>query len=76
MQLEDRKLVEVCYSPSQYHLYANDFDIVVAIDVLRATSAICTAIENDIKVIPVSTVEEAMTFQNIPFYLQELLFDK
>jgi len=63
MQLEDRKLVEVCFSPSQYHLYANDFDIVVAIDVLRATSAICTAIENGIKVIPVSTVEEALEYQ-------------
>lgn len=56
--------VEVCISPSQYHLYKSDFDIVVVIDVLRATSAICAGIENGIeRIIPVSTVEEAMEYK-------------
>jgi 2-phosphosulfolactate phosphatase len=37
---------------------------VVAIDVLRATSAICTAFENGVeKIIPVSTLEEARQYK-------------
>lgn len=39
--------------------------MVVVIDVLRATSAICTAFENGVKaMIPVSTVEEALEYQS------------
>ena len=32
--------VEVCFTPNLYPLYNDDFDVVVAIDVLRATSVI------------------------------------
>ena len=44
-----KPLVEVCFSPEQYSLYGNNFDIVVVIDVLRATSVICTAFHYGVK---------------------------
>lgn len=56
--------IEVCFSPGEYHLYEADFQLVVVLDVLRATSAICTAMEYGVKeIIPVATVEEARTLQ-------------
>ena len=52
--------IEVCFSPGEYHLYEQDFDLVVVLDVLRATSAICTAMEHGVgEIIPVATLEEA-----------------
>ena len=57
--------VEVCLSPLLYDNYKNKESIVVAIDVLRATSAICTAINTGVKeIIPVKTVEEAWDYKN------------
>ena len=61
--LSERKLVEVCFSPGQYHLYKEKFEIVVVVDVLRATSAITTALHYGVeKIIPVSSVEEAREY--------------
>ncbi|MBO75162.1 MAG: 2-phosphosulfolactate phosphatase [Flavobacteriales bacterium] len=52
--------VEVCFSPADYPLYQENFELVVVIDVLRATSAICTALENGVERIkPVASVTEA-----------------
>lgn len=63
MSLDDRKRVEVCFSPRQYELYKQEFDICVVIDVLRATSAIVTGIHHGVKeIIPVSTVEKAREY--------------
>ncbi|MCC6599066.1 MAG: 2-phosphosulfolactate phosphatase [Crocinitomicaceae bacterium] len=60
----DKKLIEVCYTPGQYPLYEGKFDLVVVIDVLRATSAITTALHYGVeKIIPVGTVEEARAFK-------------
>jgi 2-phosphosulfolactate phosphatase len=60
--VKHRCLVEVCYSPSQYHLYSPDnFEIIVVIDVLRATSAITTALHFGVdQIIPLQTLEEAI----------------
>lgn len=45
-------------------MYATDFDVVVVIDVLRATTAISTGLHHGVeKIIPVETVEEARAFQ-------------
>ncbi len=61
----ERKLVEVCYTPGQYHLYQENFDIIVVIDVLRATSAITTALHHGVAaIIPVSTIEEAIEYKS------------
>ncbi|MFZ9054938.1 MAG: 2-phosphosulfolactate phosphatase [Flavobacteriales bacterium] len=56
--------VEVCFSPADYPLYREDFELVVVIDVLRATSAICTALENGVdRIKPVASVTEAQQWQ-------------
>lgn len=45
-------------------MYKDEYEIVVVIDVLRATSAICAAFDNGIaSIIPVATVEEAREYK-------------
>ena len=57
--------IEVCFSPQSFDLYKTEFEIIVVIDALRATSAICAAFENGIKsLIPVSSIEEARAYQD------------
>ncbi len=52
--------LETCFSPAIYPRHADDENIVVVVDIFRATSAICTAFHNQVKkIIPVATVEEA-----------------
>ena len=52
--------LETCLSPAIYPKHADDENIVVVIDVLRATSSICTAFHNGVnRLIPVATVDEA-----------------
>ena len=55
------KSVEVCFSPGLFPdiLTGDDF-IVVLVDILRATTTICTAVANGVEaIIPVATHEEA-----------------
>lgn len=60
--------VEVCHSPALYPVYENRESIVVVIDILRATSAICTAFEFGAdRIIPVATIEEAKAFKDRGF---------
>jgi 2-phosphosulfolactate phosphatase len=62
--MSNKNKIEVCHTPSDYAYFKNRFEIVVVIDVLRATSAICAAIDNGVKaIIPVPTVEEAISYQ-------------
>ncbi len=52
--------IEVCFSPALYDDYHNPESVVVVVDILRATSAICTAFMNGARhIIPVGTKEEA-----------------
>jgi len=63
--MPSKNRVEVCFSPEEFDLYKQDYTTVVAIDVLRATTAICTAFDNGAaKMIPVSSVEEAQAFKD------------
>ena len=56
--------IEVCFSPLSFPLFKKEESIVVIIDVLRATSAICTAFHHGVKmIIPVATIEEARTYR-------------
>lgn len=60
--------VDVCLSPFLYPVYHKDDSIVVVIDILRATSAICTAFQYGVdKVIPVATIEEATEYKKQGF---------
>ena len=58
--------IEVCLTPALINLYENLPDkIVVIIDILRATSTICTAFQKGaIKVITIGSIEEAMMLKN------------
>ena len=49
MNPKDFPQIEVCFSPRDFYQYEDGFEVVVVIDVLRATSAICTAIENGVE---------------------------
>ncbi|SHL88034.1 2-phosphosulfolactate phosphatase [Chitinophaga jiangningensis] len=61
MTESNKPSLEVCLSPALLHLYDVKNSIVVIIDVLRATSTICTALYNGAaRVIPVATVEECV----------------
>ena len=61
---DERKRVEVCFTPGEYTYFKGEFEIVVVIDVLRATSAICTAFQYGFAaIIPVPTLEEALAYK-------------
>lgn len=61
---DTRKHVEVCFTPAEYAYFKGEYEIVVVIDVLRATSAICAAFDNGVNsIIPVATVEDALEYQ-------------
>ena len=52
--------LEICFTPAAFEAHADSEAVVVIIDVLRATSSICTAFANGVReIIPVETVEEA-----------------
>jgi 2-phosphosulfolactate phosphatase len=63
--MDNRTTVEVCFSPNDYHLYKSEHEIVVVIDVLRATTAIVAGIANGIEsIIPVASLEEAFKYKS------------
>ena len=53
--------IEVCFSPKLFpEILTKENFIIVLVDILRATTTICTAFENGVKtIIPVATIEEA-----------------
>jgi 2-phosphosulfolactate phosphatase len=59
-----KRNLETCFSPALYEPERHRGSIVVVIDILRATSAICTAFENGAEsIIPVATVSEAKAYK-------------
>jgi 2-phosphosulfolactate phosphatase len=65
MMEKTQNRLEVCLSPGIYDKHADDANLVVIVDILRATSSICAAIHNGVKsIIPVATVEEARQMKN------------
>ncbi len=57
---KSKNRLEVCLSPAIYDKHADDQNLVVIVDILRATSSICAAIHNGVKsILPVATVDEA-----------------
>src|SRR5271167_1857587 len=60
--------IEVCFSPHSFPLYNHRDSIVVVIDVLRATTSICTALHHGVeRILPVASVLEARNFQSKGF---------
>jgi 2-phosphosulfolactate phosphatase len=57
--------IETCFSPALFNTDDHNDSIVVVIDVLRASSAICTAFENGAeKLIPVADLEIAKDYKS------------
>jgi 2-phosphosulfolactate phosphatase len=62
--MDERKKIEVCFSPALFKEYRNPQAIAVVVDILRATSAIVTAFMNGVsRIIPVETLQEAEDFK-------------
>ncbi len=62
------KHLEICFTPAAFDAHADSGAIVVIVDVLRATSSICTAFANGVReIIPVTTVEEAREMKSKGF---------
>jgi len=61
----DKKNLETCFSPALFEAEGHADSIVVIIDILRASSAICTAFANGVSsIIPVAEVTEAREFKS------------
>lgn len=59
-----KRNLEVCFTPALYNRFENHEAVIVIIDVLRASSAICTAFENGAEsIIPVGEAEEARKYK-------------
>lgn len=66
--MKKKLIVDVCLSPYLYPVYHKEDSIVVVIDILRATSAMCTAFHHGAdKIIPVATIEEATEYKKQGF---------
>ncbi len=59
--MQDKRSVEVCFSPGLFgDILTQDDFVVVLVDILRATTTICTAVANGVEaIIPVASHEEA-----------------
>jgi len=56
--------IETCFSPALYEPERHAGSIIVIIDILRATSAICTAFEHGVSlIIPVADIPEAKNYK-------------
>jgi 2-phosphosulfolactate phosphatase len=63
-----KRKIQTCFSPAVYHLFQQPDNIVVVVDILRATSAIVTAFAHGAKsMIPVASVEEAAAYRDKGF---------
>lgn len=62
--------LDVALTPRLYSLYEHPDSIVVAIDILRATTAICTAFEHGVsEMIPVASLDEAWDYKKKGYLL-------
>jgi 2-phosphosulfolactate phosphatase len=59
-----KRLIDTCFSPALYEPELHSGAIVIVIDILRASSAICTAFANGAgSIIPVAGVDEAREYK-------------
>lgn len=68
--MPDKAILEVCLTPGLLPLYPVEEKVVVVIDVLRATTTMCVAIDQGAKaVIPVETIEECLSYKGKEGYI-------
>lgn len=62
--------VDICFSPALYSFYARPGNLVVLIDVFRATTVICKALYNGaLSLVPVSEITETQSFDRSRYIL-------
>lgn len=60
--------IQTCFSPALFPYFNSEDTIVIVVDILRASSAICTAIHHGVgKMIPVAGIEEAKAYQRMGY---------
>lgn len=66
--MAEKNTIEVCFTPHSFPLFPHEERIVVVIDVLRATSCMCTALNYGVgKILPVASIAEASDYQKKGF---------
>lgn len=62
------RTIDICFSPTELPLHNLSDKVVVVVDILRATSSMCTAIAHGVeRIIPVSTLEECRVLQQLGY---------
>ncbi|MCF8332018.1 MAG: 2-phosphosulfolactate phosphatase [Bacteroidales bacterium] len=68
METQQIQPVEVCFSPAVFDRYFDPKAVILVTDILRASSAICTAMEHGVKeIVPVPGIEEARKYKENGF---------
>ena len=68
--MSEKKNISVCFTADQFDKYTDAKSIVVVVDLLRATTVISTAFMEGVKeIIPVQTLEEALSYKGKEGYI-------
>lgn len=68
--MRDKKNISVCFTADQFNKYTDAKSTVVVVDLLRATTVISTAFMEGVKeIIPVQTLEEALSYKGKEGYI-------
>lgn len=63
--MNEGPFVQVCLSPALVDTYSVKDSVVVVIDILRATTCICAALDSGVEyIVPVQTVEECLSYRS------------
>ena len=49
--MHKKRQIKVCLSPALFDLYSDRKSLIVVVDILRATSAMCAAFHNGVKLL-------------------------
>ncbi len=61
-------IIDICFSPALYPFYQKEDDVVVVVDVFRATTTMCAAFNNGaIAIIPIADIELAKKYKSEGF---------
>ena len=70
----NKKNIQVCFSPFLFSKFSNRDSIVIVVDVLRATSCICTALSNGAQSVkPVKHIFEILDLKDKTDYILPLM---
>ena len=63
--------IETCFSPALFpHILTTENYVVVIVDILRATTAICTAFNNGaVEIVPVAKIEETKNYRPLGYMI-------